>query len=217
MKRVKGGCDHPVVAMKKVKNGPLPSSSRPLSGRENPFALREELAIQDFGEESLVLLRDALELRRINAASRQMLALLETPRTAASLAHALGLDVAEVEDTLHAMETQRIIRRIVNMKQKRDATMQNPKYLANPDVSFRPEDDEGAILFNADTEGLEVINPTAMEIWKTVATPRTETDVVTHLCEVFDDAPREQVAKDVSEFLESMVEKGFIGIVEEKS
>lgn len=201
----------------KQRNGRLPTASQPRRGHENLFTLREELAIQDFGAESLVLLRDALELRRINATSRQLLDWLVPPRSADSLAAALDMAPDVVAAALLAMETQQIVRRIVNVKQKRNKTMQNPKYLANPDVSFRPEDDDGAILFNADTDGLEVINPTAMEIWKSVATPRTETDVVTRLCEVFDDAPREQVAKDVSEFLESMVKKGFIGIVEEKS
>lgn len=184
---------------------------------EQVFALRDEVAVEDFGAESLVLLRDALELRRINATSRQLLALLEQPRTAASLAEASGLDAAVVIDALMEMEAQRIVRRTVTLRNERNETMQDEKYLVNPDVSFRPEDDDGAILFNADTDGLEVINPTAMEIWKTLASPRTEAEVVAGLCEAFDGAPREEVAKDVSEFLESMVKKGFIGIVEEAS
>jgi len=185
--------------------------------KEPFFVLRDEVVLETFGEESLVLLLDAQELRRINAVSRRLLDSLATPRSATDLAAALDMQPAVVAAALREMEAQRILRRIVSLKQERNETMQDPKYLTNPEVSYRPEGDDGAILFNADTDGLEVINPTAMEIWKTLAAPRTEAEVVARLCEVFDDAPREEVAKDVSEFLESMVKKGFIGIVEEAS
>jgi len=185
------------------------------------FSLRDEIAIEDFKDGSLVLLCDALELRRVNAASRRLLALLDGNRTVQDVAAVLpveyGATPASVAEALLEMERQRIVRRAVKLTTKRNEHMQHKRYLANPDVSFRQEDDDGGILFNADTDALEVINPTAVEIWKALASLRTNDEVAMRLCEVCDDAPREQVEKDVAEFLESMVEKGFVGIVEEES
>ena len=93
--------------------------------------------------------------------------------------------------------------------------MSDAKYLVNPDVSFRQEDDDGGILFNPDTDSLEVVNPVAAEIWKFLAAPRTQAEVAAHLCAVCADAPREQVEKDVAEFIGSLAQKGYIGVVAE--
>ena len=93
--------------------------------------------------------------------------------------------------------------------------MSEAKYLADPDVSFRQEDDDGGILYNEETDSLEVINPVATEIWKFLSAPRTQTEVAAHLCETCEGAPREQVERDVAEFVESLLKKGFIGVMEE--
>ena len=70
-------------------------------------------------------------------------------------------------------------------------------------------------MYNAETDVLEVINPTAAEIWKYLAAPRTPAEVVAHLLDVCDGADREQVERDVRDFLESMRNKGFVGTVAE--
>lgn len=185
------------------------------------FVLRDEIAIEDFKDGSLVLLCDALELRRINAASRRLLALLDGIRTVSDVASEPCVTQvatpASVAEALLEMERQRIVRRAVSLTTERNEHMQCNRYLVNPDVSFREEDDDGGILFNADSDALEVINPTAVEIWKVLASPLTRDEVAIRLCEVCDDAPREQVEKDVAEFLESMLKKGFVGIVEEEA
>ena len=189
------------------------------------FVLRDEVAIEDFGEELLVLLRDALELRRIDVGSCRILELLDGHRTVAAVAatlmeehgEAAAFSEEEVAAALLMMERQRIVRRLVNLHFERTDRMSEAHYLVNPEVSFRQEGEDGGILFNADTDGLEVINPIAVEIWKALAAPRTAKDVTTHLCTVCEDAPREEVAKDVAEFLETMLAKGFIGIVEDEA
>lgn len=187
------------------------------------FVVRDEVAIEHFGDESLVLLRDAMELRKINQASRRFLAMLDGKRTVQDVAQALevwhgtveNFAVEEVGRALLTMESQGIVRRVTKLLKERTQSMQDPRYLVNPEVSFRQENEDGGILFNADTDGLEVINPIAVEIWQSLAAPRTAEDVVAYLCEVCEDAPREQVATDVGAFLEAMLAKGFIGIVED--
>ena len=179
------------------------------------FCLRAEVAIEDFGKRSLVLLCDSLRLREINAGARNMLALLDGKRTLQDIAGGAGMGVEVVRAALLEMERQGIVRRWARLKKERPENMSEAKYLADPDVSFRQEDDDGGILYNAETDSLEVVNPVAAEIWTYLAAPRTQAEVVAHLCATCDGAARAQVEKDVAEFVESLLKKGFIGVAEE--
>lgn len=179
------------------------------------YALRNDVAIEDFGERALVLRCDALELREINAGGRKILALLDGERTVADIAGATDLAAADVAAALREMERHGIVRQVAALSKERPGNVNEAKYLADPDVSFRPEDDDGGILYNAETDVLEVINPTAAEIWKFLAAPRTPAEVVAHLLDVCDGADRAQVEQDVRDFLESMRSKGFVGTVAE--
>jgi len=88
------------------------------------------------------------------------------------------------------------------------------RYLANPDVSCREDDlAEGAILFNPDTDGLLVINPTGLLIWQALGQPKTPKELAAHLLESCDGAPADQVGADVDEFLDMLKPGGFIGEV----
>jgi hypothetical protein len=189
------------------------------------FCLRADVAIADFGDRSLVLLCDSLQLREINGRSRQVLALLDGRRTVQDIAMAVAskCEVAAremtepVAEALLKMERQGIVRRVVQMTMERPERMNEAKYMVNPDVSFRQEDEDGGILYNADSDSLEVVNPTAAAIWTFLAAPRAHAEVVAHLCAICEGASREQVEKDVGEFLESLLKKGFIGVVENPS
>ena len=176
------------------------------------FQLRADVAIEDFGARSLVLLCDSLQMREINPASRRLLARLDGGRPVADIAG--ELPPADALAALLEMERQGIVRRVVALGMERAEPMSAAKYLVNPEVSFRQEDDDGGILFNMDTDAVEVINPVAVEIWKFLAAPRTQAEVVAHLCAVCAGAPRGQVEKDVAEFVGALREKGFIGVVE---
>lgn len=203
--------------------GPRTSDLRPLpSDLGLRFALRAETALEDFGDRSLVLLCDSLQLREINAQAQKILALLDGERTvqdiALRLASSCGVPASDLLETvakaLLQMEEQGIVRRRVVWSRERSQPMSTTKYLMNPEVSFRQEDEDGGILFNADTDAVEVINPVAVAIWTFLAAPRMQEEVVEHLCAVCADVPREQVGKDVEDFLASLLKKGFIGIVE---
>ena len=87
------------------------------------------------------------------------------------------------------------------------------RYLANSDVSCREEGpDEGAILFNPDTDTILVINPTGLLLWRALEEqPRTQDELVAHLLENCDDVPTDQVAADVEAFLQALQPGEFIG------
>ncbi len=176
------------------------------------FRLRNDVAIEDFGAQSLVLLCDSLGVREINQASRRLLARLDGERTVADIAGELS--PADALAALLEMEQLGIVRRVVELGMERPEPMNEAKYLVNPEVSFRQEDEDGGILFNMDTDAVEVINPVAVEIWKFLAAPRTQAEVVAHLCTVCEGASRGQVEQDVAGFVESLREKGFIGGLE---
>ena len=179
------------------------------------YALRRDIALEDFGARSLALRCDALELREVNASARRMLALLDGVRTVEDIAAATGLANELVRSALAEMERLGIVCRAVRLEKERSGNMSEAKYLAAPDVSFRQEDDDGGILYHAETDALEVINPVATEIWKFLSAPRTQAEVAAHLCETCEGAARGQVEKDVAEFFAALLKKGFIGVVED--
>lgn len=92
------------------------------------------------------------------------------------------------------------------------ATDDTTQYIVNPDVSCREEGPDGALLFNPDTDDVLVINVTGLLIWRALAEPRTLQEVADRLLEQCKNVPEGEVAQDVGEFIEQLVEKGFIGI-----
>jgi len=87
-------------------------------------------------------------------------------------------------------------------------------FLRNPDVVLREEDpEEGALLFNPDTNQVKVINTTGLFIWQHCGVARTLDEIVTEVQKGFDEVPLAQVAQDVKEFVDDMLASGFIGIV----
>jgi hypothetical protein len=88
-------------------------------------------------------------------------------------------------------------------------------FLRNPDVVLREEDpDEGALLFNPDTNQVKVINTTGLFIWQQCGVARTLDEIVAEVQKGFDEVPSEQVTQDVKEFVDGMLATGFIGTVE---
>ena len=85
-----------------------------------------------------------------------------------------------------------------------------PLYIANPDVSCREEGPDGALLFNPDTDDVLVVNLTGLLIWQALTEPRTQTQVVEALLERCENVPEDEIAGDVREFVEQLVEREFV-------
>ena len=91
----------------------------------------------------------------------------------------------------------------------------SPCYVRNPDVVLREEDlDEGGIIFNPDSNHVQVLNPTGLFIWGQCDGTRDLDEVVAAMQDTFADVPPDEVAQDVSEFIEGMVASGFIDVAE---
>jgi hypothetical protein len=90
------------------------------------------------------------------------------------------------------------------------------RYIRNPDVVLREEDEEGGLLFNPDTGQIRVINPTGLFIWQQCDGTRDLDEIATAMQEAFDEEapPADQLAEDLQTFVKEMVETGFIGVPE---
>lgn len=83
-------------------------------------------------------------------------------------------------------------------------------YIADPDVSIRLIQGEGAVLYHPDTGGEKFINISGAFIWKLLDGSRNHADIVGALTDAFEDVPEEQVNDDVVAFLNDIAAKGLI-------
>ncbi len=115
----------------------------------------------------------------------------------------------DIQKLIADLGAQGAIRPLVKVTLKRRKKMdKSSSLLANPDVSLREEED-GAILFNADTNALLVINPIGLIIWQFIKVlPRTRADIISHLKETCDDVPTDQVEADVEKFIDELQRQG---------
>lgn len=84
------------------------------------------------------------------------------------------------------------------------------RFTRNPDVVLREEDEDGALLFNADTAQVKVLNTTALAIWKLCDGQHGIPEIAQVLTADFDEAEPTAVARDVEGFLELLVGSGFV-------
>lgn len=89
------------------------------------------------------------------------------------------------------------------------------QYACNPDVVLREEDEDGGLLFNPDTSQVQLVNTTGLYIWKQLALGMELSTITGGLLAAFADAPADQAAADVREFIAAMIAAGFVGVVEQ--
>ena len=185
------------------------------------YTLKDEVAIEDFDDESLLLLCEQLRMVRLNSVARDILSLLDGKRTihqvTEELAHVyrkpLDEILPDVRELLANLEAEGVVKPLITFSMKGSREMSDIRYLANPDVSCREEGTDGVILFNPDTDAVLVINPTGLVIWQALAQARTKDDIVANLMEICEDVPPDQVITDVNEFIDTLESRGFIGKV----
>ena len=89
------------------------------------------------------------------------------------------------------------------------------RYVKNPDVVLREENEDGGLLFNPDTNQVKVVNPTGLFIFNKCDGNRDLTAIINELKESFINVPGNESIKHVKKFLDEMVSSGFIGVLEE--
>ena len=192
------------------------------------YKLSPNAALETFDDGGLVLILPERRLVELNPTAVAIVQLLDGHRTAEQVAdeivkhHDIGhnnsvtnilKDVLELCEELNqsgVLEFQPDLQESLNM-----TTAVATQFLRNPDVVLREEDpDEGALLFNPDTNQVKVINTTGLFIWQQCGEARTLDEIVAEVQKGFDEVPSEQVAQDVQEFVDGMLATGFIGTVE---
>lgn len=74
-------------------------------------------------------------------------------------------------------------------------------YRANPVVSLKDEGEEGAILYNPDTDKSIILNAVGSDIWRYLDEPRTSDEIISMLTENFSGVDTEQAIEDLEEFI----------------
>jgi len=90
------------------------------------------------------------------------------------------------------------------------------KYMQNPIVNLREEDEDGALLFNPDSNRIQLLNSTGFFIWKLCSEGKTLSEISEAVRQEYSDVPEKQLDKDMKQFLDEMVEIGFIEIAKKK-
>ncbi len=91
----------------------------------------------------------------------------------------------------------------------------NKLYLTNPDLVIREEDENGALVFNPDTNDVKIINHTGISILNICSQKIAVSDIVNELNEQHDIQEGTDVETDVKNFLDEMIATGFIGLAEQ--
>jgi len=187
------------------------------------YAVQEETAIEDFEDGSLLFLCKQRKIIEMNQTARRVFALMngkrDLKRIIEIISHNFKINEKIIRKDIHKLvkelSAQGAIKPLVRMKRKgRQKMGKTSNMMVNPDVSLREEKGEGAILFNAKTDSLLIINPIGMAIWQFLKFhPRSKSDIVAHLMEICDDVPQDQVENDVDTFVDDLHVKGFIGEV----
>jgi hypothetical protein len=84
-------------------------------------------------------------------------------------------------------------------------------YQANPDIVYRPEGRDGAILFDPDSSAVQVLNLTGAFIWERLDGTRTLESIGSELREAFDDTPGDgaALAAELEAFVRVLMQLGF--------
>ena len=88
---------------------------------------------------------------------------------------------------------------------------QMDKPIANPIAVLREEFDDWAILFNPDTADAVGTNPVGVAVWKRLDGKRSIEDIVAEIKNSFEDTP-DAALKEITAFVDTLNEKGFVGL-----
>ena len=86
-----------------------------------------------------------------------------------------------------------------------------PRFQRNPDIVYRPEGLDGAILFEPDSARVQVLNLTGAYVWEQLDGERALPAICAALAEQFDGAPADaaRLHDEVRAFVELLVAIGF--------
>jgi hypothetical protein len=192
------------------------------------YKLSKDAILEIFDDGGLVLILPERRLVELNPTAVEIVKLLDGIRTPEQVAdeivkyHDISHDISVTQVTQDVLELcielnqSGVLELQPDLQESMDMTTAvATNFLRNPDVVLREEDpDEGALLFNPDTNQVKVIKTTGLFIWQQCGVARTLDEIVAEVQKGFDEVPSEQVTQDVKEFVDGMLATGFIGTVE---
>ena len=192
------------------------------------YKLSKNAALETFDDGGLVLILPERRLVELNPSAVEIVNLLDGHRTPEQVAdeivkhHDIGHNISVTQINQDVLELCKELNQsgVLELQPEHQESLNMTtavatNFLRNPDVVLREEDpDEGALLFNPDTNQVKVINTTGLFIWQQCGVARTLDEIVAEVQKEFDEVPSEQVAQDVQEFVDGMLATGFIGTVE---
>ncbi|MDD3620841.1 MAG: SynChlorMet cassette protein ScmD [Methanofollis sp.] len=83
-------------------------------------------------------------------------------------------------------------------------------HVRNPDIVFREEFDDWAILFDPDTGNVFGLNPTGALAWKMLDGTTSVKEIAEAMMRLFSNVPEEAPA-EIMQFIDELVERGYVG------
>jgi len=74
------------------------------------------------------------------------------------------------------------------------------RYRTNPVISFKDEGDEGAVLYNPDTDKVIIINAVGAKIWRFIEEARTSAEIVAMIMESYSEISTAKAQEDLKQF-----------------
>ncbi len=190
------------------------------------YCLSPQIALEGFDDGALALRLTDRHLFELNPTAHFILTQTDgqrtVPQVASLVAEAYDIDEADALQDVTQLYEQLLSDGLVAVydplqQSEKEASMADPRYARNPDVGLREEDEDGGLLFNPDTNQVQVVNTTGLFIWKLCDGSRDLKALVSAMLEEFEGAPADEMEKDAREFIDAMVQSGFIGTVEAMS
>ena len=80
---------------------------------------------------------------------------------------------------------------------------ESQRYQANPEVSCGDEED-GAVLFNPDTDDTAIVNLSGRALWAFLETPRTLDEMASYLTKTYANVTSEQAEEHANQFVHDL-------------
>lgn len=187
------------------------------------YRLHSQIVIENFEDGALALRLYDRHLFDLNPTAQFILNQTDGAKTVAQIAASMALTfgishdeaLADVSTLYASLVDQHVVSQCDPLQNNQEGGMMNEaQYVRNPDVGLREEDENGGLLFNPDTNQMQVVNTTGLFIWRLCDGSRTLANIVSAMLEEFEGATEEEMCADATAFIEQMTAAGFIGTVE---
>ena len=186
---------------------------------DDVLVVPESVSVGHFEEGALALRLGDLHLYELNPTGSRILGLLDGKRTLREVCELTAAELdAEYETVLSdALEFLGELKekRVVLGAGEEDAPQgKGPRF--EPDVilvrkeavSAREEGDEGALLYDPDTDSCKILNPVGLDVWKRLDGRRPLSAIASGIAASYDGAEEEAVLQDVLAFAADLVRSG---------